>query len=541
MQPHFKASHRTRQQTDYNQPLNPNNLIPVQVDQYHNQYHSQQSMSHQHRYIPQGTHFVYNNNAERAYAQYHHQQMHLWYPHIQYQNMYPQQRRWIPQSKPANDGDSKSCEEESSGDCPKTNQRDILQQSRRIQQMYLNADALRRTRQKIVDNYNSQAEVSGHHLKERSKKRTANIRDMNNWLKYVCIVYSIREAFYENYCQKIKVLDLGCGKGGDLYKFRGMKLYLSHYVGVDLAHKCLQSARRKFESMIQDQRRHSKASAAERQRFGRKNAYGQSAGDFFDGELFYADFICNDMMSPNMMQNAVLREEAPFHLLNVQFALHYAFESISSLDSWLETVASCTVSGSFLVCSLVQDQRLLWRLRNEMAQQNDTGNRNDDEMVQSENELQSIKMKKSDVIQALADYEECGLFIDSMDSVKMMNEMVKNDDADYSKLIGIPYTYYQEDSVEGEGDGVEEYLVPFKVLCVMLWRKCKMKLIWRRAADGMYEEFRNKAPYKYGFAKRRNLHQVDWTEAEREVIHTYHYALFMRDEGCSANEGLGLI
>ena len=35
--------------------------------------------------------------------------------------------------------------------------------------------------------------------------------------------------------------------------------------------------------------------------------------------------------------------------------------------------------------------------------------------------------------------------------------------------VGVPYTYYQRDSVEGEGNGVQEYCIVFPALCRLLW------------------------------------------------------------------------
>merc|ERR1711951_172535 len=104
---------------------------------------------------------------------------------------------------------------------------------------------------------------------------------------------------------------------------------------------------------------------------------------------------------------------------------------------------------------------------------------------------------------------------------------MEHDERDYSKLIGIPYTYFQEDSVEGDGNGVEEYLVPFHVLCVMLWQKCRMRLEWCDDGLGSERNYCNVAPYKYGYLKR-GLDKVRWTKSETEVVKTYQYALFMR-------------
>ena len=46
---------------------------------------------------------------------------------------------------------------------------------------------------------------------------------------------------------KINILDLGCGKGGDLLKWQ--KDMVSHYVGADIADTSVEQARERFTKM----------------------------------------------------------------------------------------------------------------------------------------------------------------------------------------------------------------------------------------------------------------------------------------------------
>eukprot|EP01083_Nonionella_stella_P276573 939822_1 len=75
----------------------------------------------------------------------------------------------------------------------------------------------------------------GQNMDYKSRDKTTNIRDMNNWCKYVNITHSIREAYKVNNNNKINILDLGCGKGCDLYKCRGNKKYIVKYLGIDIS------------------------------------------------------------------------------------------------------------------------------------------------------------------------------------------------------------------------------------------------------------------------------------------------------------------
>jgi len=82
----------------------------------------------------------------------------------------------------------------------------------------------------------------------------------NNWCKYVIITHGIREAFKQNNNRKINVLDIACGKGGDLWKFRGNKKFIALVVGIDLAQKCIDKTKRIYEQMKYESMEHRNAS-----------------------------------------------------------------------------------------------------------------------------------------------------------------------------------------------------------------------------------------------------------------------------------------
>ena len=70
----------------------------------------------------------------------------------------------------------------------------------------------------VASHYNNIEEKG---LKERSKSRIFYMRNSNNWIKSYLISYcleQIRDRQVDDY--PISVLDLGCGKGGDLLKWQ---------------------------------------------------------------------------------------------------------------------------------------------------------------------------------------------------------------------------------------------------------------------------------------------------------------------------------
>ena len=67
-----------------------------------------------------------------------------------------------------------------------------------------------------------------------------HLRNLNNWIKLLLI---------NTYCkEKSRVLDLACGKGGDLKKWKERSIL--HYVGVDIADGSIADAVRRYKGMM---------------------------------------------------------------------------------------------------------------------------------------------------------------------------------------------------------------------------------------------------------------------------------------------------
>lgn len=74
--------------------------------------------------------------------------------------------------------------------------------------------------QSVAEHYNSRPNVQP---AQRGRSEIIHLRDFNNWTKSVLI----REFVSQ---RNLKVLDLACGKGGDLFKWD--KASVSHVTGI---------------------------------------------------------------------------------------------------------------------------------------------------------------------------------------------------------------------------------------------------------------------------------------------------------------------
>lgn len=127
------------------------------------------------------------------------------------------------------------------------------------------------------------------------------IRKTNNWIKRILI---------EKYCQEnASVLDLCCGKGGDLLKYKNR--HIRSYVGVDFSGESLRAAMDRASPIISFQHR----------------------------------FIEHDLRT-----SAVNLDHA-VHLVSAQFCLHYFFESEATLRMFMSTAARNLTPGGHFVAT----------------------------------------------------------------------------------------------------------------------------------------------------------------------------------------------
>jgi mRNA (guanine-N7-)-methyltransferase len=108
----------------------------------------------------------------------------------------------------------------------------------------------------VAQHYNARPEVG---TREREYSPIFGLKSFNNWIKAVMIAKFARPAIKETNSRPeevklfgtkrrpkylARVLDLGCGKGGDLGKWA--KAEIAQYVGVDIADVSVEQARSRW-------------------------------------------------------------------------------------------------------------------------------------------------------------------------------------------------------------------------------------------------------------------------------------------------------
>ncbi|KAH7127156.1 mRNA capping enzyme-domain-containing protein [Dendryphion nanum] len=187
----------------------------------------------------------------------------------------------------------------------------------------------------VVKQHYNQVPERGREWRNTGSKITG-LRKYNNWVKSSTI-----QKFIGNE-RNLKILDIGCGKGGDLQKwFASRKIEL--YVGADPADVSINQARGRYEEMRRKLKRHQRIFHAE---FYTKDCFGEWLGDI----QIIKDVGIDPGVGPG---NAVSQRwgGGGFDMVTMMFCMHYAFESEEKARGMLRNVAgSLKKGGRFIGC-----------------------------------------------------------------------------------------------------------------------------------------------------------------------------------------------
>ncbi|EJW04374.1 hypothetical protein EDEG_01389 [Edhazardia aedis USNM 41457] len=152
-------------------------------------------------------------------------------------------------------------------------------------------------RDEIAEHYNQAKGIS---VVGRNLSKIINIRNMNNYIKSILI----NEFTKEN----AAVLDLGCGRGGDLRKYKNQNI--KYYHGIDIAEKSIEAARERVQKLY----------PSFIVKFSAKDAYGT------DWDL-----------------------KQTFDVISCQFSFHYAFKTKEIFENTVKNISGhLNKNGSFI-------------------------------------------------------------------------------------------------------------------------------------------------------------------------------------------------
>ena len=219
----------------------------------------------------------------------------------------------------------------------------VLQRQRQRAEEERHAASTRGVEEVVRQHYNAVPQRGREWRKTDS--RIKGLRSFNNWIKSTIIhKFSPSESGREPL--PLKVLDIGCGKGGDLGKWQQAPQPVELYVGVDPAEVSIDQARERFLQL--------RSGGGRGGRGGRGNRGG------FHGarpqRIFDAEFFAEDAFTYSLQDIPIIREVGfgpgsrwgpggGFDVVSMMFCMHYAFESEAKAKGMLANVASSLKKG----------------------------------------------------------------------------------------------------------------------------------------------------------------------------------------------------
>ena len=270
-----------------------------------------------------------------------------------------------------------------------------------------------------------------------------SLRNFHNWLKSN-IIYTYCNPIYNN-DNKMKVLDIGCGKGGDIMKF--YHTFVELYVGIDISNDGLISS---IDGALSRYNRLRKI----RPNFPKMFFINADATSLLNYN--YQKNALNGMSSINKkLINIYFSNNIKYDVFNVQFCLHYMLKNKESWDNFKSNINKFLKNGGFMLTTHF-DKNLV---------------------------LEKLKDKTS--------YSE--LYND-----KMLFDIKKKYDDDNITGLGDPIDIYASWMFE-DGRYVTEYLVDFEYIKNDLEKSCDLELIDTDLFKNQFEihkEFFNNIEYE---------------------------------------------
>lgn len=184
-------------------------------------------------------------------------------------------------------------------------------------------DESTRKARKVADHYSARSNQT---LEEREASPIIHLKKLNNWIKSVLI---------QRYAHKgDAVLDLACGKGGDLIKWD--KAQIGYYVGVDIAEGSIRDCRTRYNGDADQQQRRKKFS-------------------------FPARLICADCYETRL--DEYLSDDAPFDICSCQFALHYSWSTEARARRALANISALLQPGGYFIGTMPDANVIIKKLR----------------------------------------------------------------------------------------------------------------------------------------------------------------------------------
>ncbi|KAI4241008.1 MAG: hypothetical protein LQ352_007516 [Teloschistes flavicans] len=186
----------------------------------------------------------------------------------------------------------------------------------------------------------------------KTDSRIKGLRGLNNWVKSVIIHKFSPNADELDRRYPLQVLDIGCGKGGDLAKWAQAPQEVERYIGIDPAEISIEQARERYSQM------------------GRGGGRGRRPQRTFEAEFVVQDAFTQSIGSIRAVQEVGFDPKGGgrwggggFDVVSMMFCMHYAFEDERKARGMLHNIAGALKKGGKFIGTIPNSDVLADRLR----------------------------------------------------------------------------------------------------------------------------------------------------------------------------------
>lgn len=328
---------------------------------------------------------------------------------------------------------------------------------------------------------------------EREESKIKHLRQVNNLIK---------TSLIQKYCPKNEnatVLDLACGKGGDMGKWNFNRI--KKYVGIDIASESVKNAIERF-----------KASNWE----------------------FKCRFAICDLGKFDINNDSdFFNEYDAFDCISMQFALHYLFESEESINLLFKTVSRRLKKDKYFIGTISDGNAIIRLIRNgfiDIMEKGKEENKEEKEEAQENEEKNEEEEEENE-----KKVEKIYSFSNDVCSIEMNEENYQKQWKMKLNPFGVRYKFTLLESVEG----LDEFVVVPQLL-KEIGEKYNLKLILSENLNDYFyriledEEIIKQIEKKSIFDRRGSIGYDEWN-----AIHMYRVFVFQKVES-ESDSSIGL-
>ncbi|GFF72197.1 mRNA cap guanine-N7 methyltransferase [Aspergillus udagawae] len=361
----------------------------------------------------------------------------------------------------------------------------------------------------------------------KTESKIKGLRSFNNWVKSTLIQkFSPDEEFLARFNgtkdwaedgglppveeKRLLVIDLGCGKGGDLGKWQLAPQPVDLYVGLDPAEVSIVQARERYNGMKSGRGNRGRRNPIFHAEFQPKDCFGEWLGD--------VDIVQQVGIDPNVGPGGSVMSSrwggGGFDVVASMFTIHYAFESEEKTRQMLRNVAGCLKKGGRFLGVCPNSDVISARVAEINAKK-------------KERQAQAKKEKTDETPEDGEVEEDDGKVEWGNQIYRVRFPATTPEDGIFRPPFGWRYSYFMEEAVEE----VPEYVVPWEAFRA-LTEDYNLELQYRKPFLDIWRDEKDDpelGPLSERMGVRdRATGELLMTEEEKEAASFYHAFCFYK-------------